>query len=286
MSSNTPCPSANKIASHALAVSEDSIFSQGIAPMEGKELVVLRNEAVATLKSPLATEPAARDRKSLLPVFAVSALFSVAAMMWLHILADTKTSPIPSVQSVSIQAQTPPPEVEIARPFETMTAVDEPTQRPQQVAVAEPEPAELTQPVAIPEPALSKFQAWAAQRNADAPTESAEPPRVEPATDAPAKASAAQDREREQEALADKRWEERHTRRLAAARKPARSAPAPQQAQQAQAQQKPQQPQQAQAQQKPQQPQQQSPQKPQSAPTASASAPVVPQPSNSQRGGG
>ena len=41
--------------------------------MEGKELVVLRNEATATLKSPLETEPAGGDRKSLLPVFAISA---------------------------------------------------------------------------------------------------------------------------------------------------------------------------------------------------------------------
>ena len=247
--------------------------------MEGKELVVLRNEATAALKSPLATKPAARDRKSLLPVFAVSALFSVAAMMWLHILADTKTSPIPSVQSVSIQAQTPPPDVEIARPFETMTAADEPTQRPQQVAVAEPKAAERTQPVAIPEPALLKFKAWAAQKNADVPTENAEPPNVAPATDAPAKASAAQDREREQEALADKRWEERHAQRLAAARRPVRSAPPLQAQQQAQ---KPQQQAQQQSPQKPQQPQR--PQ--QLAPTASAAPPVVPQASNSWRGGG
>jgi hypothetical protein len=246
VSSNTPCPSANKIASHALAVSEDSIFSQGIAPMEGKELVVLRNEAMATLKSPLATEPAARDRKSLLPVFAVSALFSVAAMMWLHILTDTKTKQVASVQSVSIQAQTPPPDVEITRPFETMTVVDELTQRPQQVAAAEPEPA------------LPKFQAWAAQKNADVPTETTQPPKVAPATDAQPKASAAQERE----ALADKRWEERHARRLAAARRTVRGAP--------QGQQPPQQ------RQKPQQ----------SAPTASAAVPVVPQPSDSQRGGG
>jgi hypothetical protein len=121
----------------------------------------------------------------------VSALFSVAAMMWLHILADTKTNPIPSVQSVSIQAQTPPPEVETARPFETATAVDDPTQRPQQVAVAET--------------ALPKFRAWAARKNADAPTQNAQPPKVAPASDAKPKASAAQDREREQEALADKR---------------------------------------------------------------------------------
>ena len=223
--------------------------------MEGKELVVLRNEAMATLKSPLATEPAARDRKSLLPVFAVSALFSVAAMMWLHILTDTKTKQVASVQLVSIQAQTPPPDVEITRPFETMTVVDEPIQRPQQVAAAEPEPA------------LPKFQAWAAQKNADVPTENAQPPKVTPATDAQPKASAAQEREREreQEALADKRWEERHARSLAAARRTVRGAP--------QGQQPPQQ------RQKPQQPQQ-------SAPTASAAVPVVPQPSDSQRGGG
>lgn len=227
--------------------------------MEGKELVVLRNEATAALRSPLAIEPAARDRKSLLPVFAVSALFSVAAMMWLHILTDTKTKQVASVQSVSIQAQTPPPDVEITRPFETMTVVDELTQRPQQVAAAEPEPA------------LPKFQAWAAQKNADVPTETTQPPKVTPATDAQPKASAAQERERErerereQEALADKRWEERHARRLAAARRTVRGAP--------QGQQPPQQ------RQKPQQPQQ-------SAPTASAAVPVVPQPSDSQRGGG
>jgi hypothetical protein len=228
--------------------------------MEGKELVVLRNEATAAFESPPVAQPAAAsDRRSLLSVFAMSALFSVAAMMWLHILADTKTSSIPSVQSASIQAQTPRAEVEIAQPIDTMTAVDDSTERTQEAA-------------AEPEPALPKFQAWAAQKNADAPTENAQPPKVAPASDAQVKASAAQEREREQEALADKRWEERHARRLAAARKPVRGAPQPLQAQQ----QKPQQPQQAQ---KPQQLQ-----KP--APTASATPQVVPEASDSWRGGG
>jgi hypothetical protein len=253
-------------------------------------LVVLRQRAEAAPKplpspQPTAVQPGAgrpaatADRRSLLPVFALSALFSVAAVMWLHILADARTSPAPTVQSESIQAQTAPPEVEIARPFETVTAAEDPAE-PTQAAAAEPEAAERTRQIAIPEPALSKFRAWAAQRSADVPTENAEPPRAAPATDAQAKASAAEERAREQEALADKRWEERHARRLAAARKPVRSAPQPQQAQQAQAQQKPRQPQQAQAQQqKPQQAQ-----KP--APTASVAPPVVPEESDSMRGGG
>jgi hypothetical protein len=261
VSSDTPCPSANKIALHAFGgFQKIRYFSKGIAPMEGKELVVLRNEAIATLKSPLATEPAAvGDRKSLLPVFATSALFSVAAMMWLHILADTKTSPSPSVQSVLIQAQTPPPEAEDARRFETMAAVDD-VERAQQVAVA----------TAGSEPALPKFQAWAAQKNVDVPTETTHPPKIAPEGDAAqAKASAAQDREREQEALADKRWEERHARHLAD-RKSVRRTPQPPQ-QQAQ---KPQQ--HTQQVQKPQQP----------APTATAAPVVAPQASDSWRGGG
>ena len=196
-----------------------------------------------TALTPPAAQPAARSSKRLLGVFAMSALFSVAVLMWLHIISDIKTNPIPSVQSVSIQAQTPPPDVEIARSFEIMAAAD-PTERTQE-AVAEPEPL------------LPKFLAWAANNNAHVPMENAEPLKVAPAKDAEVNAPAAQDREREQEALADKRWEERHARRSAAARKPVHRTPQPQQ---------PRKPQQA-------------------APTASAAPPVVPQTSDSWRGG-
>jgi hypothetical protein len=239
--------------------------------MDSEDLIVLRSEAAF---APPAAQPAAGSSKRLLGVLAMSALFSVAVLMWLHIIADIKTNPIlsvqktspipsvqkinpiPTVQSVSIQAQTPPPGVKIARSFEIMAAAD-PTERTQE-APAEPE---FLRP---------KLLAWAASNNAYVPTEIAEPPKVAPAKDAEAKTSAAQDREREQEALADKRWEERHARRLAAARKPVQRAqpqlqPAQQQAQ------------------KPQQMQQQ-PQKP--APTASATPLLVPQASDSWRGGG
>jgi hypothetical protein len=231
--------------------------------MDSEDLIVLRSEAAF---APPAARPAAGSSKRLLGVLAMSALFSVAVLMWLHIIADIKTNPIlsvqkinpiPTVQSVSIQAQTPPPGVKIARSFEIMAAAD-PTERTQE-APAEPE---LLRP---------KLLAWAASNNAYVPTEIAEPPKVAPAKDAEAKTSAAQVREREQEALADKRWEERHARRLAAARKPVqRAQPQLQPAQQQQAQ-------------KPQQMQQQ-PQKP--APTASATPLLVPQASDSWRGGG
>jgi hypothetical protein len=227
--------------------------------MEGKDLVVVRNEAIAALNAPPAARPEAGSGKHLLAVLATWAVLSAGVVMWLHIITGIRTSPIPSVQLVSIEAQTPPPSVEIARSFEIVAP---PTEQTQEAA------AEETQRVATaePEPALPKFQAWAAQRAADAPTENAQPLEVAPAKDAEAKASAALDREREQEALADKRWKERHARRLVATRKNLRTAQQPAQ---------------------PQKPQQQQAQKPQQfAPTASAAAPVVPHPSDSQRGGG
>ena len=244
--------------------------------MEGKDLVVLRRKALSALDTPPAAEPPAQPlvqppvegSRNLLAVFATSAVLSVAVMMWLHILADTKTNSISSVQSVSIQAQTPPSDVETARSFEIMAAAD-PTERTQEAPAA----AERTQEVAAAElePAvLQKFQVWASQRAAVVPTENAQPLNIEPAKGAEAKASAAQDREREQEALADKRWEERHARRLAA-RKTVRVASQPPQPQPPQ--------QQQQAQKQPQQAQK-------LAPTASATPPVAPQASDSQRGGG
>jgi hypothetical protein len=95
--------------------------------MEGKDLIVIREEAISALNTPPAAQPAVEGSRNLLAVFATSAVLSVAVMMWLHILADTKTKLIPTVQSESIQAQIPP-EVETARSFETMAAA-EPTER-------------------------------------------------------------------------------------------------------------------------------------------------------------
>src|SRR5262245_41140831 len=108
--------------------------------MEGKDLIVVRNEAVAALRNEAITalntspavQPEAGGSKSLLAVFAMSAVLSVTVLMWLHIISN----PIPSVQSVSIQAQTPPPDVETARSFEVMATAD-PTERAQEAAAAE-----------------------------------------------------------------------------------------------------------------------------------------------------
>ena len=99
------------------------------------------------------------------------------------------------------------------RSFEIMAAAN-PTERTEEAAAVPPEPEAL----------LPKFLSWAADKDMSVPMENAQPLKVPPAKEAQAKASS-KDREREQEARADRRWEERHARRLAAARKNVRRAP-------------------------------------------------------------
>ena len=183
--------------------------------MQGRDLVALRNEAlVAFAAQP--EQPVVRGWRRPLRVVATAAILSAALVVWLDIvgvLKTTSTEEAPSVQSVATEAQTPPPDVDIARSFEIMAAAD-PTERTEEAAAVPPEPADL----------LPKFLSWAADKDMSVPMENAQPLKVPRAKETQAKASS-QDREREQEARADRRWEERHARRSAAARKNVRRAP-------------------------------------------------------------
>jgi hypothetical protein len=208
--------------------------------MQGKELVALRNEALDVFANPAVGEqPVVRGWKHRLAIAATAVTLSAALIIWLNVAAVLNTGPTedaPTVQSVSTEAQIPPPDVEIARSFEIVAAAD-PAERSDDAAAVQPKP----------EATLSKFLSWAADKDTSVPLESAQPVKVAPSKDAQAKASF-RDREREQEALADRRWEERHARRLAAARKNVRRPPQP-------------------------------------APTASNTPPTVPRESESWRGG-
>ena len=219
--------------------------------MQGKELVALRNEALDVFANPpVSRQPVARGWQHRLAVVATAVPLSGAVVIWLNIAGFFRDAPTetPVVQSVSTVAQTPPPDVEFARTFEIVAAADTAERTEEAAAVTSVQPE--------PEAILPKFLAWASDKDMSVPMENAQPLKVTPAKDAQAKASS-QDREREQEALADRRWEERHARRSAAARKRVvRRAPQPQQ-------------------QKLQQP----------APAASNTPPAVPQASDSWRGG-
>jgi hypothetical protein len=185
--------------------------------MQGRDLIALRNEAlVAFAAQPTEKQPAARSWQHRLAIVATAVTLSGALVVWLNIAGVFKASPTeeaPSVQSVSTEVQTPPPDVDIARSFEIVAAAD-PTERTEEAAAVPPEPEAL----------LPKFLSWAADKDMSVPMENAQPLKVPPAKEAQAKASS-KDREREQEARADRRWEERHARRSAAARKNVRRAP-------------------------------------------------------------
>jgi hypothetical protein len=188
--------------------------------MQGKELVALRKEALDIFAAlPADRQPIARGWQRRLAIVATAVTLSGALIIWLNVAGVFKTTPTEEaavVQSVSIEAQTPPPDVEIARSFEIVAAAN-PTERTEEAPAAVPPE---------PEALLPKFLAWAADKDMSVPMENAQPLKVTPAKDAQAKASS-QDREREQEARADRKWEERHARRLAAARKNVRRAPQP-----------------------------------------------------------
>jgi hypothetical protein len=210
--------------------------------MQGKELIALRNEALVLFAAQPATPRPSAARRWQRPLVILGAAVALSmALVWLNIGAVLNTAPVeeaPSVQSVSTEAQTPPPDVDIARTFEIVAASD-PAERAQDAAAAvQPEP----------EAMLPKFLAWAADSDTSVPMEMAQPPKATPAKDAQAKVSS-QDREREQEARADRKWEERHARRSAAAHKNVRRAT------------------------------------PQPAPNASNTPPIVPRETDSWRGG-
>ena len=114
--------------------------------MQGRDLIALRNEAlVAFAAQPTEKQPAARSWQHHLAIVATAVTLSGALVVWLNIVGVLKTTPAkeaPSVQSVSTEAQTPPPDVEIARSFEIMAAAN-PTERTEEAAAVPPEPEAL-----------------------------------------------------------------------------------------------------------------------------------------------
>jgi hypothetical protein len=218
--------------------------------MEGTELIALRTRAllVFDVLPPPPPPPVRTSWKRLVVMLAASLVISTAAVVWLDKLADTKTAAVeeaPPVQSASIEDRAPPPDVDVAGSFETIAAADA-SERSKEPAVVQPAPE--------PEAMLPRFLSWAAANDMSVPMENATAPKARPSKDAQAKMSA-RDLELEREAAADKKWEERHARRSAAARKTVHRA--------------------TQRAQKPQQP----------APTASTAPPGVPQVLDFWRGG-
>ena len=185
--------------------------------MHAKELIAPRNEALAASAAPADGQPTARGWQHRLAVVATAVPLSGALVVWLSVAGVLNTTPTENAQTVgsaSTKARLPPPDVDIARSFEIVAAADR-TERTDEAAAVHPEPKAV----------LPTLLSWAAD-NDTLPMEGAQPVKAAPSKDSQAKASS-QDREREQEARADRRWEERHARRLAAARKNVHRAPPP-----------------------------------------------------------